>query len=89
MINANQSEIIREINKGLRRNRSILNELIQEGIRTIKRSRLSRKGFDFELITAVEKRRSGNLCFCCYEFGYMPIDENRIHIIQRTPKSYI
>jgi len=78
--------MIREINKGLKRNRRILIELLQEGRKTIRRSLLARKGFDFELITAMQEKRSGTFCYCCYEYGYIPLDENRFQLIQLIPK---
>jgi len=85
-VNADQSEMMREINKGLKRNRKILNELVLEGKKTIRRSWLARKGFDFELITAMQEKRSGSYCYYCYEYGYIPLDENRYQLIELLPK---
>lgn len=85
-VNADQSQTIREINNGLRRNRRILIELVQQGKKTIQRSILARKGFDFELITAMQEKRSGTHCYCCYEYGYIPLDENRFQLIELLPK---
>lgn len=81
-LNVEEGRVMREINRGLRRNRRILYELMDSGKRTIQRSWLLRRGFDFELITAVYEKPAGTPCFYCYDFGYIPLDENRFQVVR-------
>lgn len=81
-LNVEEGRVMREINNGLRRNRKILFELMESGKRTIQRSSLVSRGFDFELITAVREKRTGNPCFLCYDLGYIPLDENRFQVVR-------
>lgn len=73
---------MREVNTSLRRNRKILLDLIEAGKNTIQHSWLSRKGFDFELVTAIQKKRSDQPCYLCYDLGYIPIDENNYQVVR-------
>lgn len=84
-LNGDDNNLIRRINYALRRNHRILSSLAGEGKRTIRRSCLVRKGFDFEIITAIQLRKSGNPCFYCYEYGYMPLDEDRFQLVRHIP----
>ncbi len=81
-LNVEEGRVMREINRGLRRNRKILYELMESGKRTIQRSWLLRRGFDFELITAVQEKQAGTPCFLCYDLGYIPLDENRFQVVR-------
>lgn len=88
-LNFNQGKLIRQINSGLRRNRKILSELMGSGRRTIPRNWLIRRGFDFDLITTMHQKRSGTPCYFCYEYGYIPLDENRIQVVQAKENEYL
>ena len=83
-INGEDSNLIRRVNYALRRNRRILSALAEDGKKTIRRSLLIQKGFDFEIITAIQVKKSGNPCYFCYEYGYSPLDEERLQLVRNT-----
>ncbi|MBI1222142.1 MAG: hypothetical protein GC180_06015 [Bacteroidetes bacterium] len=85
--NALHSKKINRINAGLRHNRKILMQLIQNHKKKVSRSLLSSLGFNFHLITSV-MNQNGHPCYCCYEYAYLQIDDQLLELKQLTEKDY-
>lgn len=84
---ANNTSInfVRNVVNILRRNRRILEELVVEGkpVRA-HREKLLLKGFDFNYHTHISKTTTGNTYVFCFEYGYLPLDNDWFTIVLRT-----
>lgn len=78
--NSDTTNLVRNINNTLRRNRRILGELAPDGKSKVHKSKLNDKGFDFKYITHQYKTQKGSVYFYCYEYGYLPL-ENDFYLI--------
>lgn len=67
----------------LRRNRRILEELINLKIRKVSKEKLLRQGFNFYYVTSFEGDRNGNLRYMCYEYGYYATGNDCYMLIKR------
>ncbi len=72
---------VNEINKLLRKNRSILFGLNPDGTTHIKAASLIKLGFDFRYFTSYYKTKSANLYFLVYDVGYCYTSDDKIRII--------
>ncbi len=77
---------IRNVNNALGKNRRILESLLPAGEQTAKASRdkLAEKGFLFKYHTHQYNARNGNTYFYCYEYGYLPLENNRLLVVKRN-----
>jgi hypothetical protein len=77
---------IRNVNNALGKNRRILESLVPgtEQVVKIDRDRLIEKGFQFKYHTHLYKARNGNTYFYCYEYGYLPLENNRFLIVKQN-----
>jgi len=77
---------IRNVNNALGKNRRILENLLPAGEQVVKASRdkLIEKGFQFKYHTHNYSAKNGNTYFYCYEYGYLPIENNRFLIVKRN-----
>jgi hypothetical protein len=83
--NANRSEsekVILQVNKVLRKNRSILKALNPVGMSIIRKEFLEEKGFNFKYFTSLFKTKEGNEYWFCYDIGYMYLEDNKLRIIE-------
>jgi len=84
--NPRQSEgFIKNINKILRKNRSILRFASPEGKTTVKRDYLLKLGFNFDYFTNVFVTNQNNTYRYCYEYGYLPVDQQKVLIVKWQP----
>jgi hypothetical protein len=83
--NTNPNEaLIKDINKQLRRNRGALRQACPMGKATVPKEFLKKLGMDFRYLTHTWKSKNGNLYFFCYDYGYMPVeDQKKVLIIQQ------
>jgi predicted nucleic acid-binding Zn ribbon protein len=74
--NADSTNLIRNINHTLKKNRNILETLIPKGEELSKttRERLMRMGFNFKFFTHVYQNKKGNQYHYCYDFGYLELE---------------
>ncbi len=79
------SNIVRLINNVLTKNRRILQSLLPEDRETYKitRDNLLLKGFSFKYITHIYTTQTGKDYFYCYEYGYLPLDNDWFLIVKR------
>jgi len=76
---------IRNVNNALGKNRRILENLLPEGEPTAKanKDKLIEKGFQFKYHTHLYSTKNGNTYFYCYEYGYLPLENNWYLIVKR------
>lgn len=84
--NSDQTNYVRSINNSLKRNRRILQELLgdQEETSKVKREKLIEKGFQFSYHTETYLTQKHQTYFFCYEYGYLPLDQDRLLIVKRN-----
>ncbi|MEO6540705.1 MAG: hypothetical protein ABIN74_06940 [Ferruginibacter sp.] len=77
---------IRNVNNALGKNRRILENLLPEGEQMTKtnQDKLLRQGFQFRYITHTFTNQKGKLYHFCYEYGYLPLENNWFLIVKRN-----
>lgn len=82
--NADSTNLIRNINHALKRNRHILHSLIPEGenLAKIPKEKLIRDGFNFKYFTHTYQNKKGNLYHYCYDFGYLELEGDWFLIVK-------
>ncbi|AEV97463.1 hypothetical protein A4D02_35900 [Niastella koreensis] len=82
---------IRNINKILRKNRQILEELLsglENKVLVIERKDLSEMGFQFEYFTELFYPDKKERYYYCYDYGYRSIDSKKVMAVKDTRKKY-
>jgi hypothetical protein len=76
---------IRNVNNALGKNRRILESLLPEGEPTVKanQDKLLQLGFQLKYHTHQYSAKNGNTYFYCYEYGYLPLENNWFLIVKR------
>lgn len=64
------------IDKQLKLNRKLLSKYNQAGKATVRKQTLINEGFDPKTITSWWKNSKGDTYLFCYEFGFLPRNEN-------------
>ena len=79
------NELVKHINAILKRNRKLLKECIKDGEETgqLSRQKLQDAGFNFQYFTHQYTTRKGVVYAFVYEFGYLPIEPDRILVVKR------
>ena len=79
------NNLVRNVNNALGKNRRILESLLPQGDATAKTNhdKLIEKGFQFKYHTSMYKAKNGNTYFYCYEYGYLPLENNWYLIVTR------
>ena len=80
------NSFLKEVNRILKKNRDILRTKNPEGKTKIKRVLLVRKGFDFNYHTHTYATQKGATYIFCYEFGYLPLENEEILLVKREEK---
>jgi hypothetical protein len=90
-MNSYSSPLVRTINNILRRNRRILEYLLdplEKKVLVIERQKLVDRGFHFEYMTEhyhPDKKEHYNYC---YEYGYRSIDQEKVLVVKDTRKKH-
>lgn len=75
---------MRNINNALSKNRKVLEGLLgKEEMKKQPRERLDNEGFNFKYFTHIYTNKQGNIYHFCYEYGYLPLDNNWYLIVKR------
>jgi predicted nucleic acid-binding Zn ribbon protein len=76
---------MRNVNNALGKNRRILEELLPEGKEIVKttKEKLLQKGFLFKYITNIYTTKEGKVYYYCYDYGYLPLDNDWYLIVRR------
>jgi hypothetical protein len=78
---------MRNVNNILRRNRRILEELNPTGKTKVPRKKLVSKGYNFDYLTSVYQTQNGKTYHFCYEYGYLPLDNDEVLLVKREEKT--
>ena len=79
---------VTQVHTILRRNRKILEEMINLNVKKVSKEKLLRQGFNFYYITGFEHDRHQNLRYMCYEYGYYSTGNDCYRLIKRGMKNY-
>ena len=84
-LNSDTTNYVRNVNNILRRNRRLLEENIPAGEETfrISKNKLIEKGFVFKHFTHTYTNKKGTTYFFCYEYGYMPVDNDWFLLVKQ------
>ncbi len=84
-LKSSSNGLVRNINNALGKNRRILESLLPETEETAKASKekLIRLGFQFKYITHIYTTKTGKSYFFCYEYGYLPLENDWYLIVRR------
>ena len=88
-LNSVANNFIRNVNNALGKNRRILESLLPEGEATAKtnRDKLIEKGFQFKYHTHLYSTKKGDTYFYCYEYGYLPLENNWFLVVKREAEN--
>jgi hypothetical protein len=88
-LKADDNNYVRNVNNILRKNRRILKEIIHtnEEMAKTNRERLTNSGFQFKYFTHTYTNRKGNTYFFCYEYGYLPLENDFFLVVRRKEES--
>ena len=81
--NRDKNNIMRNINRILRRNRVILQELYANGKRKVHRKLLKESGFEFSYCTNIYQTQSGKCYNFCYEQGLLQLNDDYYAIVRK------
>lgn len=84
-LKAHNSNLVRNINNALGKNRRILDSLFVPGEEMAKttKEKLLQKGFQFKYITHLYSNKKGNTYFFCYDLGYLPLENDWYLVVRR------
>jgi hypothetical protein len=85
-LNSDTTNYVRKINNILRRNRRIIEELTPNDKAKMHKSKLLEKGFDFSYYTNIYKTQKGVMYYFCYEYGYLPLENDFYFLVKRNEK---
>jgi len=86
-LNSNSTNYIRNVNNILRKNRRILESFIPEETAKTTKDKLLQKGFNFQYYTNTYTTKKGKAYYFCYEYGYLPIDNDFYFLVKRKEYS--
>ena len=79
------SAYVKNINNALLKNRKILENILPETEELIKipQQKLLDKGFVFKYHTHTYKNKKEQVYFFCYDYGYLPLENNWLLVVKR------
>jgi len=85
-LKAESNNLVRNINHALGKNRRIMESIFNNGEKTARKSatELLQKGFHFKYFTHQITNKKGLTYFFCYDYGYLPLEENRYLFIKKA-----
>jgi hypothetical protein len=82
---SSKSELFQRVNRSLMRNRRILEQLLDSDDKMrVHEGTLSSQGFNFNYLTHIVETPHGSRYYFCYEYGYMPLDEEWFVLVKRS-----
>jgi hypothetical protein len=82
-LNSDSTNLVRNVNNILRKNRRIIESLLPEETAKVSHQKLMDKGFNFNYFTNTSTTKTGKVYTFCYEFGYLPIEGNYYLLVKR------
>ena len=80
-MNSDHTNLVRNINNVLRKNRRILQELNPTDKAKVYKDKLLEKGFNFNHFTSIYTTKKGSTYFFCYEYGYLQLEDNYYFLV--------
>ena len=81
------SAVVRNINNILLKNRRILETILgQEEMQKVPKEKLLQQGFQFKHLTHTYTNKKGNVYSFCYEYGYLPLENDWCLVVKRNEK---
>ena len=78
------TNVVRTINNALLKNRKLLENLLgTEEMTKATKEKLLRLGFQFKYLTHTYANKKGNVYFFCYEYGYLPLENDWYLLVKR------
>ncbi len=81
-LNKDENALVTSINRILRKNRRILKKLNPSGKAKVNKIKLEKEDFNFKYFTHVYKTKEGKVYYFCYEYGYLPLDNNYFALVK-------
>lgn len=83
--NSDQNNLVRNINNILRKNRRILQQLMDTGGATVKlrREALLQQGFQPRYHTHQHQTGKGSIYHFCYEYGYLLLEQDWVLVVRQ------
>lgn len=80
---------VRNVNHALGKNRRVLEGLFAEGKDMTKttKEKLLQRGFLFKYMTHFYKNKKGNTYYFCYDYGYMPLNNELYLLVRRKEEN--
>ena len=85
--NKSVSALVKKTNKVLLKNYKILSRFNPDGKKIINRDRLENAGYSFEFMTQIITTKKGNQYTFCYYQGFMQLEDGKLILVKREPKS--
>jgi predicted nucleic acid-binding Zn ribbon protein len=84
-LKADKTNLMRNINNALSKNRRILLQLLGEAAETAKahQDKMVSLGLQFKYHTHTYTNKKGDVYFFCYDVGYLPIDNGWYLLVKR------
>ncbi len=82
-LNSDSTNLVRNINNILRKNRRILVELNPDKKTTVHKNKLIEQGFNFKYLTHTYTTQKGTTYLFCYEQGYLPLEKDFYMLVMR------
>lgn len=82
-----KSDYVRNVNSILRRNRKILENLTSSETAKSNRLKLQQHGFNFSYHTHVYTTKKGAKYFFCYEYGYLPVEDDQLILVKNKEEN--
>ena len=80
-LNSDSTNLVRNINNVLRKNRRILQNFNPTDKAKIHKDKLLEKGFNFNYFTSIYKTQKGAIYYFCYEYGYLQLDDGYYFLV--------
>lgn len=81
-------KVFRAVEKTLRKNHKLLEELWNTGLSEFPLIYLTSKGFNLKYFTSIQNLQNGSIYYFCYDIGFSRIDEFNIRVIKKQPLKY-
>jgi len=82
------NQTVRNINNALLKNRRVLEAALgEEEMTKTTKEKLIRGGFQFKYLTHTYTNKKGNVYFFCYEYGYLPLENDWYLIVKRKEET--
>lgn len=81
--NADATNLIRNVNNALRKNRRILEASWPGKNVKISKEKLIQKGVNFQYLTHIYETKKGDVYHFCYDMGYLQLENDEVLLVKR------